>query len=170
MKSFSDISQIISSFHEIGETIQAANFLIEEYGLNHSNFKGFELREKAKPDFILMTTEGTFGEQQIIKIPENTFEFPIELMLTLIAHEMVHVHQKAKGFEVNDKNEREWQAYYEMIFHKIYPQIPEVSDYQKKFFALKSLDYYKRMGEGSDLQKKYASQKVEIDDLIASLV
>lgn len=170
MKSFSDISQIISSFHEIGETIQAANFLIEEYGLNHSNFKGFELREKAKPDFILMTTEGTFGEQQIIKIPENTFEFPIELMLTLIAHEMVHVHQKAKGFEVNDKNEREWQAYYEMIFHKIYPQIPEVSNYQKKFFALKSLDYYKRMGEGSDLQKKYAIQKVEIDDLIASLV
>lgn len=169
MKSFESILQIVNTFHELGETIAAAEFLLEEYNLNHPNFKGFELREKANASFILMTTEGTFGEKQIIKIPENTFEFPLELMLTLIAHEMVHVHQKAKGFEVSDKNEREWQAYYEMIFHKIYPQIPEVENHQKKFFANKAIEYYNRMGEKSDLQEKYAHQKKEMSDLLLTL-
>ena len=117
-----------------------------------------------------MTTEGTFGQPQIIRIPENTFEFPLPLMLTLLAHEMVHVGQKTLENKVNDKNEREWQAYYEMIFHKIYPQIPEVSNFHKKFFANKGLEYYTRMGENSELQIKYASQKKEIDDLISSLI
>ena len=43
-------------------------FLIKNYGLEHPNFKGFELREKAEPNFILFTTEGVFGKPQIIKI------------------------------------------------------------------------------------------------------
>jgi hypothetical protein len=161
--------QIIQNFHELGETILAAEYLVKEYELEHPNFKGFELREIAKPDFILMTTEGNFGEQQIIRIPENTFEFDLPTMLTLLAHEMVHVGQKQTGFFVNDKNEREWQAYYEMIFHKIYPTIPEVSDYYKKFFATKSLEYFARMGENSELQKKYENQKKEIDLLLQNL-
>jgi hypothetical protein len=169
MKSFTNILQIVNSFHELGETINAATFLLDEYNLHHPNFKGFELREKAKPDFILMTTEGTFGEPQIIKIPENTFEFPLELMLTLLAHEMVHVGQKMQGNLVSDKNEREWQAYYEMIFHKIYPQIPDISDFHKKFFANKALEYYNRMEKDGDLQQKYAEQKIEIENLISLL-
>ena len=77
MKSFQSVLEIVNSYHELGETIAAAQFLIQEYGLDHSNFKGFELREKAKPEFILMTTEGILGEPQIIKIPENTFPFRI---------------------------------------------------------------------------------------------
>ena len=169
MKSFDNILQIVNSFHELGETINAAEFLLEEYNFRHPNFKGFELREIAKPNYILMTTEGTFGQPQIIRIPENTFEFPLPLMLTLLAHEMVHVGQKTLENKVNDKNEREWQAYYEMIFHKIYPQIPEVSNFHKKFFANKGLEYYNRMGENSELQIKYKSQKKEIDELIAPL-
>lgn len=169
MKSFSDIAQIINSFHEIGETTQAANFLIEEYSIKHPNFEGFELREKAKPDFILMTTEGNFGQKQIIRIPENTFEFPLALMLNLLAHEMIHVSQKMETDGFSDRNEREWQAYYEMLFHKIYPQVPVVSTFHQKFFAAKALDYYKRMGENSALQQKYAQQKIEVDNLMASL-
>jgi hypothetical protein len=169
MKSYQDILQIVNDYHELGETIEAANFIIEEYGLRHPNLKGFELREKAKPEYILMTTEGMFGEQQIIRIPENAFEFPLELIIILIAHEMVHVHQKAVGFMVDDRNEREWQAYYEMLFRKIYPQIPEVSNFQKKFFANKALDYYKRMGENSVLQIKYETQKKEVDNLLTLL-
>jgi hypothetical protein len=169
MKPYQDILQIVNNYHELGETIEAAEFVIEEYGLRHPNLKGFELREKAKPEYILMTTEGTFGQQQIIRIPENAFEFPLELILLLIAHEMVHVRQKAIGSSISDKNEREWQAYYEMLFHKIYPQIPEVSNFQKKFFANKALDYYKRMGEGSALQTQYKAQKQEVDDLLISL-
>ena len=166
MKLFQEILQIVNNFHELGETVQAAEFLLNEYELNHPNFKGFELREIAKPDFILMTTEGVFGEKQIIRIPENTFEFPINLMLTLLAHEMVHVGQKQTGSIINDKNEREWQAYYEMIYHEIYPKIPEVSIWHKQSFAKKALEYYDRMGENSELQYVYQNQKIEVEKLL----
>ena len=169
MKSYQEINQIINIFHELGETIQAAHYAIEQYGIKHSNFKGFELREKANADYILMTTEGVFGEQQIIRIPENTFEFEFVLMLNLIAHEMIHVAQKVKGQFVEDRNEREWQAYYEMLFHKTYPQIPDVPKHQKIFFATKALDYYRKMGENSILQTKYKKQKMEVENLVDSL-
>lgn len=170
MKSYTDQIQIVNNFHELGETIEAARFLIQEYGIDNPNFKGFELREKANPNFILMTTEGVLGEPQIIRIPENTFEFSLELMLNLLAHEMIHVGQKTKENLVEDKNEREWQAYYEMLFHKIFPQIPEVSNFHKKFFANKALEYYNRMDKDGLLQSKYASQKVEIDNLLAAII
>jgi hypothetical protein len=169
MKPYSEILQLVQTYHELGETIPAANLVIEEYGIKHDNFKGFELREKAKAEYILMTTEGVFGQPQIIRIPENTFEFEFILMLNLIAHEMVHVGQKVEGNFVDDRNEREWQAYYEMLFHKIYPQIPDVPKHQILFFANKALDYYRKMGKNSILQQKYSEQKLEVENLVASL-
>jgi hypothetical protein len=169
MKSIETIMEIINSYHELGETIAAANFLIEEYGIKHPNLEGFELSEKAKPEFVLMTTEGTFGKKQIIKIPENTFEFPLVLMLNLIAHEMIHVEQKVEKDLFLDRNEREWQAYYEMLFHNTYPQVPKLSNSYQKSFANKAIEYYTKMGENSDLQKKYSAQKTEVDNLIVSL-
>ena len=169
MKQTAEIILKIESFHELGETIEAANYLIDVYNIRHPNFKNFELREKAKPDYVLMTTEGTFGQPQIIRIPENTFEFELGLMLNLIAHEMIHVGQKVKVNEFPDKNEREWQAYYEMLFHKTYPQVPIVKDYHKKFFAGKAFEYYNRMEKDGALQKKYAEQKEEIEKLLAAL-
>lgn len=169
MKSFDSILQHVNSFHELGETIPAAEFVVKEYGLEHANFKGFELREKAEPSFILMTTEGEFGQPQIIRIPENTFSFDFVLMLNLLAHEMVHVIQKTTTPFIEDRNEREWQAYYEMLFHKLFPQIPEPSLYHRKFFANKAIEYYNRMEKGGELQQKYADQKEEVDQLLLSL-
>ena len=166
MKSYTEHLQIVNTFHELGETIAAAQFLIEQYGLTHQNFKGFDLREKAKPEFILMTTEGALGEPQIIRIPENTFEYPLHLMLNLLLHEMIHVAQKTPENTIHDKNEREWQAYYEMLFHEKYPQVPELSQFHKRFFANKALEYYNRMGESTLLQIKYANQKQKIDLLL----
>jgi len=169
MKPYPEILEKIETFHELGETIQAAQFVLKEFGLENPNLKGFELREKAKPDYILMTTEGEIGNPQIIRIPENTFEFEFILMLNLIAHEMVHVIQKSSKDCPQDRNEREWQAYYEMLFHKIFPQIPDAKPHQRKFFANKALEYYNRMEKDGELQKKYASQKTEIETLIFSL-
>ena len=166
MKPYSEILQHINSYHELGETIQAANFAIEQYNIKHPNFKGFALREKATANYILMTTEGSFGQQQIIRIPENTFEFDFILMLNLIAHEMIHVDQKVTGNFVEDRNEREWQAYYEMLFHKNYPQIPFLPKHQMVFFGNKALEYYIKMGENSTLQIKYAAQKTEVENFV----
>ena len=169
MKPYAEILQLIQTFHELGETVQAANLAIAEYGIKHPNFDRFELREKAKPEYVLMTTEGTFGLPQIIRIPENTFEFEFILMLNLIAHEMIHVGQKMTGNFVEDRNEREWQAHYEMLFHKTYPQIPDMPKHQQLFFANKGLEYYRKMGTHSALQEKYAQQKLEVENLVASL-
>jgi hypothetical protein len=103
-----------------------------------------------------------------VKIPRNLFDFNLDLVLNMVTHEMLHVRQKDPNSLVEDKNEREFQAYYEMLFHKIFPQIPELSPFYIKQFGGKALEYYKRMGEGSELQTKYAEQKKEVEDLIAS--
>lgn len=169
MKTLEEIKLKVAHFHKNGQTINALYWILKVFKLQNKNLKGFEFREKAKPEFILLTTEGTFGKKQIIKVPENIFEFQLELMLTLIGHELVHVNQKSVKPYVMDKNEREWQAYYKMNFHVLYPQIPEVSNFQKKYFANKGLEYYNRMGENSDLQLKYAHQKKEVEDLLQSL-
>ena len=55
-----------------------------------------------------MTTEPALGEPQIIRIPENTFEYPLHLMLNLLMHEMIHMSQKTKEDLIEDKNERDW--------------------------------------------------------------
>jgi hypothetical protein len=38
----------------------------------------------------------------------------------MVAHEMLHVRQKDPNSLVEDKNEREFQAYYEMLFIKFF--------------------------------------------------
>lgn len=169
MMPFDEIEFTVKKFHALEMTIEAAEFLIKNYELEHPNFKGFELREKAEPSFILFTTEGVFGKPQIIRIPENTFEFPLVLNLNLLAHEMLHVKQKDIASSVEDKNEREWQAYYENLFHKEFPLIPELTDFHKRLFSKKALEYYNRMGENSELQLKYKEQKKEVEKLISKL-
>ena len=159
----------VNDYHQNGQTITALYWLIKKFNLQTKNLKGFEFREAAKPDFILMTTEGHFGAPQIIRIPENTFEFPLELMLCLLAHEMVHVHQKTIKPFVLDKNEREWQAYYEMLFHKTFPSLPQISNSSTRFFGNKALQYYNLMGENWPLQQKYSLQKLDIDNLLNSI-
>ena len=159
----------VNLYHQNGQTITALYWLLKKFNLKSKNLKGFQFREKAKPDFILMTTEGHFGEPQVIRIPLNTFEFPLELMLNLLVHELMHVKQKTIKPFILDKNEREWQAYYEMLFHNIHPQIPEISNFNKRLFCNKALEYYKLMGEKSTLQEKYKYQKQQIDIFLKSV-
>ena len=169
MIALSEIEKTIQGFAQLGLTIEAATWLLKVYQLEHANLSHFELTAAAEPQFILMTTNGILGGKQYIKLPTNTFDFPLNLMLNLLAHEMLHVKQKSEKCKVEDKNEREFQAYYENLFHKEFPLIPELSPFQQKAFGNKALDYYNRMEEGSDLQKKYAEQKEEVEQLIGEL-
>jgi hypothetical protein len=169
MKTFSEQLQLVNSYYEMGETLAAAHFLFDEYELKDDNFKGFVFREAAKPEYILLTTEGEIGDLQVIRTPENLFEFPLEMVLNLLAHEMVHVGQKAKGVEIQDRNEREWQAYREMLFHKKFPLIPTASVFHQKFFANKALEYYNRMEKDGELQVRYAAQKQEVETFLLTL-
>lgn len=166
---FEQINLHLEAYKEHDQIIDAANYLIHSFNLEHENFAGFGFREELSPNSMLLTAEGQLGAPQKVMIPKNLFDFDLSLVLNMVAHEMLHVRQKAPGNVIEDKNEREFQAYSEMLFHRTFPQIPEVSDFHKKFFASKALEYYKRMGEGSDLQKKYAEQKIEVEQLINQL-
>ena len=158
----------IEAYKESDQILDAAHYLLRNFDLEHENFAGFDFRDELKSDGLLLTAEGELGEPQTVKIPRNLFDFDIKLVLNMVAHEMLHVRQKDSNSLIEDKNEREFQAYYEMLFHKVFPQIPVLSPFYIKQFGAKALEYYKRMGENSELQTKYAEQKKEVEDLIAS--
>lgn len=158
----------IEAYKESDQILDAAHYLLRNFDLEHENFAGFDFRDELKSDGLLLTAEGELGEPQTVKIPRNLFDFDIKLVLNMVAHEMLHVRQKYPNSLIEDKNEREFQAYYEMLFHKVFPQIPVLSPFYIKQFGAKALEYYRRMGENSELQTKYAEQKKEVEDLIAS--
>ena len=160
----------LNAYKANNQLLDAAEFLMRSYGLEDDYFSGFELKELDAPNTIVVTTVGEFGDFQKIRIPENIFDIDLNLTLNLFAHEMLHVKQKTQKPIVEDKNEREWQAYYEMLFHKIFPQIPDSPDFSRKGFAQNALEYYRRMGENSDLQKKYATQKTEVEQLLNEIL
>lgn len=159
----------LAVFKENNEIFEAAHFVLETFGLEHHNFAGFGFRPELEPNKMLLTAEGALGKKQMVMIPRNIFDFELNLVANMIAHEMLHVRQKAPENMVEDKNEREFLAYSEMLFHQNFPLVPDVSDFHKKFFAEKLLEYYKRMGENSELQLKYAEQKLEVETLILHL-
>lgn len=164
-----NIINYVEAYKAHDQIIDAANFIISSFGLEHENFAGFSFRPELEPNKMLLTAEGALGERQMVKIPKNLFDFDLKLVVNMLAHEMLHVRQKASENLVEDKNEREFQAYYEMLFHQIFPTVPEVSDFHKKYFGEKALVYYSRMGENSELQQKYAKQKTEVENLISTL-
>ena len=163
------IKDHLNAYKEHDQIFDAAHFLIETFGLESKNFAGFGFRPELEPNKMLLTTEGDLGAKQMVMIPRNLFDFDLNLVANMVAHEMLHVRQKAPETLVEDKNEREFQAYYEMLFHKEFPLVPDVSDFHKKFFAEKALEYYKRMGENSELQQKYAKHKLKIENFINSI-
>ncbi|KIA89266.1 hypothetical protein [Kaistella jeonii] len=163
------IKDHINAYKEHDQIFDAANFLIDSFGLESENFAGFGFRPELEPNKMLLTTEGELGEKQMVMIPKNLFDFDLNLVVNMVAHEMLHVRQKAPEPLIEDKNEREFQAYCEMLFHKEFPLVPDVSDFHKKFFAEKALEYYKRMGEHSKLQYKYGEQKLELENFIAAI-
>lgn len=164
-----NITNHLEAYKTHNQIFDAANFVISSFGLDHDNFAGFGFRPELEPNKMLLTAEGALGERQMVMIPKNLFDFDLSLVVNMLAHEMLHVRQKALENLVEEKNEREFQAYYEMLFHKVFPQVPDVSDFHKKFFGEKALEYYRRMGENSELQQKYAEQKLEVENLIVLL-
>ena len=167
---FDGIRFHVNAYKKQDQILDAANYIIRTFHLQSDNFAGFGFREELDSNSILLTAEGVLGEKQTVKIPKNIFDFDLNLVLNMIAHEMLHVRQKAHGSIVKDKNEREWQAYTEMLFHKEFPQIPDAPDFNRKQFAIKALEYYRRMGENSDLQKKYNHEKIKVETLLDEIL
>ncbi|MGL6038516.1 MAG: hypothetical protein ACRC0E_06470 [Soonwooa sp.] len=159
----------INAYKENNQILDLARFIIHEFELDHPNLEGFGFRDELDKNSILLTANGDLGERQMVLIPRNLFDFEFNLVINMLAHEMLHVRQKSPEIMLEDKNEREWQAYNEMLFHTQFPNIPDVEDYHKKFFGEKALEYYKRMGEGSKLQQKYAEEKERLVAFLETL-
>ena len=160
----------LNAYKETGEILDGAKFLIHQFDLDDDNFAGFGFREELETNSILLTANGELGELQHVMIPRNLFDFDLTLVLNMLAHEMLHVRQKSPRMMIMDKNEREWQAYYEMLFQTNFPPSQKLPDYYIKFFGEKALIYYSRMGEGSELQLKYLEQKLEVEKLLENLI
>ena len=165
-----NISNHLNAYKENDQILDAANFLIRSLNLESDNFMGFDFRDELSTNSLLLTADGNLGEKQTVRIPRNLFDFDLKLVANMIAHEMLHVRQKSLDNLVEDKNEREWQAYTEMLFHNVFPHIPDASDFNRKQFCEKALEYYRRMGENSVLQKKYADEKIKVESLLDEIL
>lgn len=167
-----DLEQIqnhIAQYHEYGQTTDAAEYVLRAFGLEQENFGGFLLREISEDNMLILTTEGSEKGIQQVRIPENLFKFDFLQAVNLIAHEMVHVRQRTGELWSEDRNEREFQAYYENLFHEIFPLVPDAPTSSRIVFAEKALKYYRQMGENTLLQERYKAQKERIQILLKNL-
>lgn len=127
-----NIKNHLQAYLDNHQVVDAAEFLIRNYGLEHSNFAGFAVSEDISDNSILLTAEGNLGEMQRVNIPKNLFHFDFNLVINLLAHEMFHVRQKSAESLVEDKNEREFQAYTEMIYHEVFLKFPMCQSFTKR--------------------------------------
>jgi hypothetical protein len=120
---------------------------------------------------LVVTTEGDFGRdlQQIVRVPENLFDFPMEMVVNMLAHEMLHINQKTGDEPVTDKNEREFQAYYEGVFPEFFTDLPTSPNWLKKQLAKQAIRYFTQMGDGSELQAKYLEKKQKLEDFLETI-
>lgn len=94
---FEQINLHLNAYKENDQIIDAAKFLLYSFGLEHENFGGFGFREELSPNSLLLTAEGELGGIQKVMIPRNLFDFDLNLVLNMVAHEMLHVRQKSSG-------------------------------------------------------------------------
>lgn len=165
----SNILEHVKAYHENGQTLDAAKFLIRAYQLESDNLAGFDIQKDVPKGQILMTAVGEIPGKQTVNIPDGVFKYNFNLVVNLLMHEMLHVRQKSPENTIHDKNEREFQAYYEMLFHEIFPNIPDAPVSSRIEFAEKALVYYRRMGEGSELQSKYADHQEKVQKLLTDM-
>lgn len=158
------------AYRSHNQILDAADFIVDQFDLSHENFSSFELQEIENPKILLLTAVGEIGGKQKITLPRNLLDFDLDLVINMLAHEMLHVKQKAPESPVRDKNEREWCAYYEMLFHKEFPKVPDTKDFYRIQFATKAMEYYRRMGEGSPLQAKYKEEMKQVKELLCDLL
>lgn len=162
-----DFKNKINDYKKNDLIFEALQEILDHYHLNHDRFTGFHFREELNPTGLLLTAEGTNETGISIHVPRNILDFELELIANLIMHEVYHIHQRTGEHIIPTREEREWQAYYEMIFHLKFPQIPTLPDFYLLQFGKKALTYYQRMTD--ELKEKYKNQKEEVEEKITQL-
>lgn len=144
--------------------IEALYEIMDQFDLKHSVFTGFDFRDEINTKGVLLTAEGAEKTGIQIKVPRNILDFDLALVANLLMHEMYHVYQRSGDNQVEVREEREWQAYHEMIFHEKFPSIPVLADFYVKQFGAKAITYYDKMSD--ELKLKYADQKTDVEKVL----
>ncbi|SOE21402.1 hypothetical protein SAMN06298216_1872 [Spirosomataceae bacterium TFI 002] len=135
--------------------------LLGTFAISHPNFKKIVYREASEDKTVVITTEGNYGEseKQLIRVPKNLLDFPIDFIAHMLAHEFVHIEQRARPGYNASREEREFEAYYHGVFPTKY-NLPPCPDWLRLQFC-KSIDrYYNNMGY--ELKKQYEPQYNEV--------
>lgn len=161
------IAEKIKAMAKERGVLKAAEVLLKKYELFPENVE-LAIKPNDAHKQLVVTTEGDFGKdlKQIVRIPENIFDFPMEMVVNMLAHEMLHISQKTSDEQVLDKNEREFQAYYEGVFPDLFAHLPPSPDWLKKQLARQAIRYFDQMGEGTEMQSKYENEKTKLVDYL----
>lgn len=121
--------------------------LLETFGISHPNFGSIAYRATGKDNSVVITTEGNYGEdeKQIIRVPENLLDFPIDFIAHMLAHEFIHIEQRARPGYNASREEREFEAYYHGVFPTKY-DLPPCPSWLRLQFCKSVERYYRSMG------------------------
>ena len=169
MKNDSEIVEQLAQYRKEQKTKEGVYFLMKHYDLQHPLLKDITFRDEISNNSILLTAEGSKEKGFTIRIPNKILYFDYRLVANLLMHEILHLYQRSGKEPIEERSEREWQAYTEMIFHQRFPQLPTLSNNLQIQFAKKALKYYQQMGEESSLQDKYLSQKNVLEIVLKQL-
>lgn len=147
--------------------IQALFEILNYFELNHSSFKRFVFRDEINSKGLLLTAEGDEQNGFTIHVPQNILDFDLVLISNLLMHEVIHLYQRSGENQIKEREEREWQAYTEMIFHKMFPSVPNLTDFYKKQFGEKAISYYNKMS--LPLKSKYLVEKDNLEELLQEI-
>ena len=147
--------------------VEALYEILDYLKLKHSAFTGFTFRDEIDPKGLLLTAEGDESTGITIRVPRNVLDFDLTLLSNILMHEMYHVHQRSGDNQIETREEREWQAYTEMIFHKKFTQIPILATCYIKQFGEKALTYYAKMTD--ELKAKYAEEKADLEKILQTI-
>ncbi len=170
MKNHLKIAKQVLKISDTKGVLPAVESMLKKYEILPPNVE-FALKANDIAKNLVVTTEGDFGLnlKQIVRVPENLFEFPMEMVVNMLAHEMVHIHQKTGVEIVIDKNEREFQAYFEGVFPEKFTELPASPNWLKKQLATQAIRYFNQMGVGSVLQNTYLEKKELLDVFLAEM-
>ncbi len=170
MKNHTKIATQVKKISDTKGVLPAVAAMLKKYGILPQNVE-FALKPNDAAKNLVVTTEGDFGKDlpQIVRVPENLFEFPMEMVVNMMAHEMLHISQKTGNELVMDKNEREFQAYYEGVFPENFTELPPCPNWLKKQLATQAIRYFNQMEAGSVLQNTYSDKKQSLDVFLAEI-
>ena len=169
MKNHIKIATQVKKINVEKGVLPAVETILKKYKILPKNIE-LTIKPNDAPNNLVLITEGEFGKNlvQKVKVPENIFTFPMDMVVNLLAHEMIHIRQKTGSEPVLDKNEREFQAYFEGVFPEIFVELPASPNWLKKQLATQAIRYFMQMGPG-ELQTKYTEKKEKLDEFLASL-